>query len=60
MKYIEAGILGKGKSPYAVAGKSWNSKNAFYYSRGAITRGDRLNPKKVKEGTRVFIRKNIK
>jgi hypothetical protein len=63
MKYIEAGVLGKGKSPYAVAGKIWNSRNAFYYSRGTITRGDRLNPKKVKAGTRVFIRKirnNIK
>ena len=63
MKYIEAGVLGKGKAPYAVAGKSWNSKSAFYYNRGTITRGDRLNPKKVKAGTRVFIRKirsNIK
>ena len=63
MKYIEVGVLGKGKAPYAVAGKSWNSKNAFYYSKGTITRGDRLNPKKVKAGVRVFIRKmrsNIK
>jgi hypothetical protein len=54
----EAGILGKGRSPYSVAGKSWNSRNAFYYNKGAITRGDMLNPKKVNAGTRVFIRKS--
>ena len=55
--YTEAGVLGSGKSPYAVAGKGWNSRNAFYYSKGTITRGDRLNPKKVKAGTRVFLRR---
>ena len=58
MKYYEAGILGKGRSPYSVAGKSWNSRNAFYYNKGTITRGDMLNPKKVNAGTRVFIRKS--
>lgn len=57
LKYKEAGVLGKGKSPYAVAGKVWNSRNAFYYIKGTITRGDRLDPKKVRAGTRVFIRR---
>ena len=57
MKYTEAGVLGKNKSPYTVAGKGWNSKNTFYYTRGSVIRGDRLDPKKVQPGTRVFIRK---
>ena len=57
MKYTEMGILGKKKSPYTVAGKGWNSKNTFYYTKGRIVRGDGLDPKKVPPGTRVFVRK---
>lgn len=57
MKYKEAGVLGAGKSPYNIAGAKWNSKDVFYYSKGTVTSGDKLNPKRVSPGTRVFIRK---
>lgn len=56
-RFTELGVLGPKRGPYAVAGKNWNSKNAFYYTRGRIIRGDRMDPKKVPAGTRVFIRK---
>lgn len=56
-RYKEAGVLGKRASPYKIAGKRWNSRDTFYYSRGKVIRGDRLDPKKVSLGTRVFMRK---
>ena len=56
-RFAEAGVLNGKRGPFAVAGKNWNSKNTFYYTKGRIIRGDRLDPKKVSPGTRVFIRK---
>jgi hypothetical protein len=56
-RFAELGVLGRERGPYAVAGKNWNSKNTFYYTKGRIIRGDRLDPKKVPAGARVFIRK---
>ena len=56
-RFRELGVLGSKRGPYAVAGKNWNSKNTFYYVKSRIIRGDRLDPKKVSPGTRVFIRK---
>ncbi|MBQ3097654.1 MAG: N-acetylmuramoyl-L-alanine amidase [Kiritimatiellae bacterium] len=55
--FRELGVLGQKKGPYAVAGKNWNSKNTFYYIKGRIIRGDRLDPRKAPVGARVFIRK---
>ena len=55
--YREIGVLGKHSSPYKVAGKNWNSKTTFYYLKGKVVRGDRLDPKKVSPGARVFVRK---
>ena len=57
MKYREIGVLGKRMSPYRIAGRQWNGKTTFYYMNGRVIRGDRLDPKKVSPGTRVFIRK---
>lgn len=57
MRYREVGVLGKRMSPYKIAGKGWNSKTTFYYTRGKIIRGDHLDPKRVSPGTRVFVGK---
>jgi hypothetical protein len=57
MKFREAGVLSRKMSPYKLVGKNWNSQSTFYYSKGKVYRGDRLDPKKVTPGTRVFIRK---
>ena len=55
--FRELGVIGQKRGPYAVAGKNWNSRNTFYYVKGRIIRGDRLDPKKAPVGARVFIRK---
>jgi hypothetical protein len=55
--FSEMGVVGAKKSPYAVAGALWNSSKVYYYSKGTITRGDRMNPKRIPAGTRVFRRK---
>ena len=57
LRYVETGVLGKGKTPYAVAGKKWNSENTFYYSKGEVIRGDKLDPKRIAPGSRVFTRR---
>ena len=56
-KFREMGVLSRKMSPYKLVGKVWNSKTTFYYEKGKVFRGDRLDPKKVSPGTRVFIRK---
>ena len=55
--FFEMGVVGVRKTPYAVAGALWNSSKVYYYSKGAITRGDRMNPRRISAGTRVFKRK---
>ena len=57
MKYREASVLGPKASPYKVAGRNWNAATTYYFMRGRIVRGDRMEPKKVPPGTRVFLRK---
>ena len=56
-KFREMGVLSRKMSPYKLVGKVWNSKATFYYIKGRVVRGDRIDPMKVSPGTRVFIRK---
>ena len=57
MKFREMGVLSRKMSPFKLVGNSWNSKSTFYFDKGNIIRGDKLDPKKIRPGTRVFIRK---
>jgi len=57
VRFRELGVLGSRATPYRIVGRNWNSSATYYYSKGRITRGDRLDPKKAIPGTRVFIRK---
>ena len=57
MKYRELGVLGKKMTLYRLVGRNWNAPTTYYCEKGRITRGDKVDPKKVKSGTRVFIRK---
>ena len=57
MRYRELGVLGKKSSPYRLVGRAWNAPTTYYYTKGRIIRGDRMDPKKATPGTRVFIRK---
>lgn len=56
-RFVELGVLSKKKSPYHIAGKSWNSSRTYYIVKGKVIRGDRIDPQKVPPGTRVFKRK---
>ena len=57
MRYRELGMLGKKSTPYRLVGRSWNAPTTYYYTKGRVIRGDRMDPKKTSPGTRVFIRK---
>jgi hypothetical protein len=57
MKYREVGTLSKKATPFRLVGKGWNSASTYYYMKGRIVRGDRIDAKKVVPGTRVFVRK---
>ena len=57
MKFREAGVLGPKSSPYKIAGRSWNAPTTYYFTKGKVLRGDRMDPKKIPAGTRVFLRK---
>ena len=57
MKFREAGVLGPKVSPYKIAGRNWNAATTYYFTKGKILRGDKMDPKKVPPGTRVFLRK---
>ena len=57
MRYRELGVLGKKSTPYRLVGRAWNAPTTYYYTKGRIIRGDRLDPKKTTPGSRVFIRK---
>ena len=56
-RFIELGVLSKNKSLYHIAGKAWNSSQTYYIVKGKIVRGDKIDPKKVPPGSRVFKRK---
>ena len=57
MRYRELGVLGKKSTPYRLVGRAWNAPTTYYYTKGRVIRGDRMDPKKTSPGTRVFIRK---
>ena len=57
MKYRELGALSKKSTPFRMVGRNWNSASTYYFMKGRVVRGDRMDAKKVVPGTRVFIRK---
>ena len=57
MKFKCAGTLGPKMSPYKLVGGSWNAATTYYDIRGQVVRGDKMDPKRVPAGTRVFLRK---
>ena len=57
MKFKEAGVLGPKASPYKIVGRNWNAPTTYYFTRGKVVRGDRMDPKRLPAGTRVFLRK---
>ena len=41
-------------TPFKIAGKLWKSPETYYYSKGKIIRGDRIDEKKIGSGTLIF------
>lgn len=57
VRFREIGVLGRKSTPYRIVGRNWNSSATYYYFKGRIIRGDRLDPRRAAPGMRVFIRK---
>ena len=41
-------------SPYKIAGSAWKSPATYYYLRGKITPGDKIDEKSIESGTLIF------
>ena len=57
MKFRCVGTLGAKMSPYKLVGRNWNAATTYYDVKGKVVRGDKMDPKRVPVGARVFVRK---
>ena len=54
--YVKGGPVSAELSPYRIAGAAWNAADTYYYLRGRITPGDKVDEKSVECGTIIFYR----
>ena len=52
--YVKGGPVTPDLSPYKIAGAAWKSSATYYYLRGKITPGDKIDEKSVESGTLIF------
>jgi len=52
--YVKGGPVTPDLSPYKIAGGAWKSPATYYYLRGRITPGDKIDEKSVECGTLIF------
>ena len=52
--YVKGGPVSPELSPYKIAGSAWKSPATYYYLRGKITPGDKIDEKSVESGTLIF------
>ena len=52
--YVKGGPVSPDLSPYKIAGAAWKSPATYYYLRGKITPGDKIDEKSVECGTLIF------
>ena len=52
--YVKGGPVSPDLSPYKIAGAAWKSPATYYYLRGKITPGDKIDEKSVESGTLIF------
>ncbi len=52
--YVQGGPTSATLTPFKIAGKLWKSPETYYYSKGKIIRGDRIDEKKIDSGTLIF------
>jgi len=52
--YVQGGPTSAALTPYKIAGRKWKSPDTYYYIKGRIVRGDRVDEKKIEKGTLIF------
>jgi N-acetyl-anhydromuramyl-L-alanine amidase AmpD len=52
--YVKGGPVSPELSPYKIAGAAWKSPTTYYYLRGKITPGNKIDEKSVECGTLIF------
>ena len=57
MGYVERGKISRELTASRIAGKLWNSENTWYTIRDKISPGDKIDPRKLENGTSVWMRK---
>jgi len=55
--YVRGGPVNAQDTPFKIAGAAWKSSTTYYYARGKITRGDKIDEKAVEPGTFIFYKK---
>jgi len=52
--YVQGGPTSASLTPFKIAGKKWKAPDTYYYCKGKIIRGDRIDEKKIGSGTLIF------
>ena len=55
--YKVIGVVSKKNLPLNIVGKLWNSKDTYYYYRGRVISGDKIDAKRVAEGMSIWRKK---
>ena len=58
--YVKGGPVSSELSPYKIAGAAWKSPATYYYLRGKITPGDKIDEKSIESGTLIFYKASTK
>jgi len=58
--YVKGGPVSPDLSPYKIAGAAWKSSTTYYYLRGRITPGDKVDEKSIESGTLIFYKATAK
>ena len=54
--YVKGGPVTHDLTPYKIAGSAWKSPDTYYYTRGKITPGSKIDEKSIEIGTLIFYR----
>ena len=52
--YVKGGPVTHDLTPYKIAGAAWKSPDTYYYLRGKITPGSKIDEKSIEIGTLIF------
>jgi len=55
--YVQLGPVTRSLSAYKLAGRAWNAPTTYYWNKGVITPGNKVDPARVGIGTLIFIKR---